>query len=249
MADAEQTTKIDELEAAIQQANDITADIESDVKQQKQQSKDLIIENVDLDGLNEERLEQFAEKPYKILPKSENEAYIVVPRFIPFNVGWLHDQDEAWNVFVVNKYVDWITELPNDIRDRVGIEKKYEQAQVEDRIAEFASKDERDQAWDDLGGQDGGLYRREGDTKLQIKKGNEFKVIAELIEAGNLPSLHSLLRTMMFVGIGVISNSEITSNAHGRNSSRPGWLASTGALVPGRRSSHSMPVTGSEGRS
>lgn len=187
MAEAEPKTKIEELEAAIQQANDITADIESDVNQKKQQAKELIVENVDLDGINEERLDQFAEKPYKILPKSENEAYIVVPRFIPFNVGWLHNQDEAWNVFVVNKYVDWITELPSDIRDRVGIEKKYEQAQVEDRTAEFASTDERDQAWDDLGGTNGGLYRREGDTKIQIKKGNEFRVIAELIEAGNLP--------------------------------------------------------------
>lgn len=187
MADAEQTTKIEDLEAAIQRANDITADIESDAKQQKQQAKDLIVENVDLDGLNEKRLDHFAEKPYKILPKSENEAYIVVPRFIPFNVGWLHDQDEAWNVFVVNKYVDWITELPSDIRDRVGIDKKYDKAQIENQTAEFSSKDERDQAWDDLGGQDGGLYRREDDTKIQIKKGKEFQVIAELIEAGNLP--------------------------------------------------------------
>jgi DNA excision repair protein ERCC-3 len=187
MSDAEQTTKIERLEAAIEQANDITADIESDVKQQQRQAKDLIIENVDLDGINEERLEHFAEKPYKILPKSEDEAYIVVPRFIPFNVGWLHDQDEAWNIFVINKYVDWITELPEDIRDRVGIDQKYEKAKVEDRTAEFASKDERDQAWDDLGGTDGGLYRREDDTKIQIKKDNEFQVIAELIEAGNLP--------------------------------------------------------------
>ncbi|NUC74756.1 DEAD/DEAH box helicase family protein [Haloterrigena sp. SYSU A558-1] len=132
-------------------------------------------------------MDAFAEKPYKIVPKSQDEAFVVVPRFVPFNVGWLHEQNDAWNVFVVNKYVDWITELPDDIRDRVGIEQQYEEAQVHDDTVEFSSEDERDQAWDDLGGRDGGLYRRKGDTEIKIKNGKEFEIIAELIEQGNLP--------------------------------------------------------------
>lgn len=122
-----------------------------------------------------------------MLPKGKNESWVVVPRFIPFNVGWLHDQDKAWNTFVVNKYVDWIADLPDDIRNEVGINPQYEKAKVEEDTIEFSDENERDKAWEDFDGRDGGLYARKDSNKIKIKSGKEFKVIAELIEQGNLP--------------------------------------------------------------
>lgn len=184
---AELEQKINQLQDYVDEVDNLRSEIEADLKQQKEDATNTIVEEITIDGVHEEYLDAFAEKPYKIVPKSQDEAFIVVPRFVPFNVGWLHDQDDAWNVFVVNKYVDWITELPDDIRDRVGIDKQYEKARVDNGTIEFSSEDERDQAWDDLGGQDGGLYSRKGDREIQIKSGKEFEVIAELIEQGNLP--------------------------------------------------------------
>lgn len=89
------------------------------------------------------------------------------------------------NVFIVNKHVDWITELPDDIRDRVGIDAKYDKACVDGDVVEFSDRDERDEAWDDLGDRDGGLNRRDGDTRIKIKQGKEFEVVVQLIEDGN----------------------------------------------------------------
>lgn len=179
--------KIEKLEKVVSEANELLTDIEEETERKREKARNLIIENVDLSEIEEEHLEPFLDKPYKILPKDTNEAYVVVPRFIPFNVGWLDRQDEAWKVFVVNKYVDWINDLPEDIRDQVGIEQKYEKAKVEEGEVEFSSKDERNQAWEDLGGRDGGLTQRSGENSIKVKNGKEFEVIAELIDQGNLP--------------------------------------------------------------
>lgn len=102
-------------------------------------------------------------------------------------MGHLLEQDEAWNVFVINKYVAWIEDIPTGISDKIDLKKRYENAVVEDDMLELADEDERDRAWNDLGGQDGGLYKRVDEDKIKIKSGKEFDVIAELVEKGNLP--------------------------------------------------------------
>lgn len=148
---------------------------------------DSLRENIDLTDVEPAHVEAFARQPYKILPKAENEYWVTVPRFVPFHVGHLHEQDEAWQVFVVNKYISWIEELPEEIRQQVDVSQEYRHAEVEDNILELADEEERDRAWDDLGGQDGGLYKTVDDDKIQIKSGQEFEVIAKLVEQGNLP--------------------------------------------------------------
>lgn len=144
-------------------------------------------EHLDLNEINTDDIQQFAKQPYKILPKAENEYYVVAPKFVPFHVGHLHEQDDAWQVFVVNKYISWIEELPEEINQHITIEPGFEHAVVKDNVLELADEEERDRAWDELDGQDGGLYKRLGTDKIQLKKGSEFEVIASLIERGNLP--------------------------------------------------------------
>lgn len=92
-----------------------------------------------------------------------------------------------YNKFIVNKYVNWINDLPEDIKETVGIDKKYEEVEVSDNILEASDEEERDRIWKDLDGRSGGLYKREGDNKIKIKRGKEIKVISELIDSGNLP--------------------------------------------------------------
>jgi len=74
---------------------------------------------------------------------------VICPRFIPFYVGWLDRQTKAYNVFIVNKYVDWIDELPDDIRQQVGISAKYEAPTAADGELEI-SPEERAEAWDEF---------------------------------------------------------------------------------------------------
>lgn len=186
--------KLQRLQELAQHASEITeeidalrADVNQDLEAEKQNAAETVREHIDMDDLQTEHLEAFADEPYCILPKGENEAYIVVPRFVPFSVGWLDRQTDSYNVFVVNKYVDWIDSLPSDIRDRVGIDPRYDHAEVQDGMLELSDEDERDQAWDDLGGRDGGLYQRKGSDQIKLKDDSEFEVIASLIEQGNLP--------------------------------------------------------------
>lgn len=163
----------------------------SQVKQktdaQAEQIQSQLSNHIDLSETDDALIAQFADKPYKVLPKSENEYYVTVPRFVPFSAGHLHEQDDAWNVFIVNKYINWLDELPSEINERVDFGRRYDEALVEDNILELSDEDEREQAWDDLGGRAGGLNKRVADTKIQIKRGSEFDVIARLIEQGNLP--------------------------------------------------------------
>lgn len=110
---------------------------------------DALREEFALSELNTDHLLDFAAEPYCLLPKAENEAYVVVPRFVPFHVGWLDRQTDSYNVFVVNKYIDWIDELPDEIGDQVGIEGKYDEATVADGILEVAP-DEHEEAWEEF---------------------------------------------------------------------------------------------------
>lgn len=137
--------------------------------------------------LDSDEFQEFLDKPYTIVPKGENSVWVIVPRWIPFHVGVLRKQDESYNHFVVNQYVNWIEEVPDEIKSKVGISGEFENVTVADGILELNSEEERDKAWDSLGGRDGGLYRRKGDTQIQLKNDSEFEVIAELIDRGNLP--------------------------------------------------------------
>jgi DNA excision repair protein ERCC-3 len=106
-------------------------------------------EHFDLGDVDTDHIGAFAEEPYCLLPKADNEAYVVVPRFVPFHVGWLDRQTRSHNVFIVNKFVDWIDELPEDIRSQVGIDAKYDSATVADGALDVTPS-QRDEAWDEF---------------------------------------------------------------------------------------------------
>ena len=70
---------------------------------------------------NEESFEKFMKKPYTIMPKSESEWYLIVPKFSGLEYGWLFQSDEVYNIFIINRYVSWLTPIPDDIQDQIGM--------------------------------------------------------------------------------------------------------------------------------
>jgi len=183
----EASADIEQMHDLVEEVNQIAAQVEQKTRAQSEKVKRQLDSHIDLDGVEDAQIQAFAEEPYKVLPRGENEYYVVVPRFVPFSAGHLHEQDDAWQTFIVNKYVNWIEDLPEPVAEKIDLERRYEEAVVEGDILELSDEEERDQAWGDLGGQDGGLYKRVGENKIKIKNGKEFDVIAELIESGNLP--------------------------------------------------------------
>jgi len=144
---------------------------------------------IDLTELDTDKIKDFARKPYTVLPKGENEKeyYVVTPRFLPFSLGHLFKQDDAFQTFVVNKHVSWFEGIPDEIQEKITLRQKYDKAIINDDYLEFTSPDERDRAWRDFDGEDGPLKEKEGDTKIKVQQGKEFEVIAQLIDGGNLP--------------------------------------------------------------
>lgn len=181
------TDDIQQLLDLQQEAQQLAEQVSQKTTAQTQQVERMLADHFELSDVDKNQIKAFADEPYKLLPKGDAEYYVVTPRFVPFSVGHLLEQDDAWNVFVINKYVAWIEDIPTPIQDKIDLKRRYEEAVVEDDMLELSDEEERDRAWDDLGGQDGGLYKRVGDDKIKIKSGKEFDVIAELIESGNLP--------------------------------------------------------------
>jgi DNA excision repair protein ERCC-3 len=165
-------------------------ELQSELQRVKSQIEQLSEQDIDTD-----RLQEFLEKPYTIVPKEENEVWVIVPRWVPFHVGILQKQDETYNHFVVNQYVNWIHEVPDEIKEKIGISGEFDSVSVDGSVLEFDSESEREYAWESLGGRDGGLYKRAGDTDIQIKSGSEFDVISELVERGNLPFKQTPIQT------------------------------------------------------
>lgn len=144
-------------------------------------------QHIDLTDLAPDRVEAFAKQPFKILPRNEDEYYVIVPRFLNFSVGHLHEQDDAWRTYIVNQYVTWFSDLPDQIKKEITLPKRYDDAKLDGNILELTSEEERDRAWEDFDGQNGPLVQREADTKIKVQQGKEFEVVATLIDGGNLP--------------------------------------------------------------
>ncbi|RLG90505.1 MAG: hypothetical protein DRO36_05990 [Candidatus Hecatellales archaeon] len=129
-----------------------------------------------------EALKEFFDEPYVVIPKRKDEYYVIAPRWLNFAIGWLERQTKGYNIFVVNRYVVWLYEPPEKIKQLL----KFPEAlplKVFDGML-LTGKEYQAKAWE--------KYRqflaaRVGEDRIRIKRGYEFKLIAKLIEDGILP--------------------------------------------------------------
>jgi len=127
-------------------------------------------------------LKEFLKEPYAIIPKRRDEWYVIVPRWLNFQIGWLERSTRSYNIFVVNRYVRWFSEIP------AGLKEKFKFAEpppfkVFDGML-LTGKEHQEEAFRRYRRF---VSRREGEDRLKIKKGYEFRLIAQLIEDGGLP--------------------------------------------------------------
>jgi DNA excision repair protein ERCC-3 len=127
----------------------------------------------------------FVKKPYAIVPYKQGEWRLFIPRFIPLEVGWLEFQTESYNVYRVNRYVDWLTPLPDVLKDELGIElpefkvaldSEHNIAVLEEGdVKKFKNKYQ--------------LFfgRQIGDKSFQIKGAKKFSLVIELLKDGVMP--------------------------------------------------------------
>ena len=158
---------------------------EAEVKQKEYQEKVSNISKITqiTEGLNEEEFKNFVKEPYAVLSTGKHEEwFVVVPKFIKMNLGWLDHTTETYNVFRINKFMKWLGNIPMDIEKKFKFDTKLPLKIFDGKV--LSGKEHQDETWNRY---NKFLTGRDGKDKLKIKRGYEFKLLAQLISDGILP--------------------------------------------------------------
>lgn len=132
--------------------------------------------------VEKENFIQFFKKPYAILPQGKNKILVAVPKFIKnFQPGWLFKETETYYLYQLDQYSAWLGDVPNELLKEINFEKEFEANIIDDRI--YFSPEEKERIKKKLGKHINDLT----DNSARIMKGHEFTIIADMVEAGNLP--------------------------------------------------------------
>ena len=134
--------------------------------------------------LNEDEIEAFIKHPY-VLRKVQGkiDTYdLIIPKMVDVQMGWLESTNEAYNIFRVNRYVDWLGDLPEKIKQELDW-KDGPDLQIE---GDFLKGSEKDQAaaWIKYRPH---LLHQDKTKGIQINPKRIFLLLAEMIKDGILP--------------------------------------------------------------
>jgi len=166
-------------------------DIESKIKEFKIQTDKLqtefenSIQDLSRKGykIEKDKIVNFMEKFWHTYPtKNPNEWEVVIPIFIPFNIGWFDRTDGGYNVFTINKYTKWLGEdIPTFISHEMNLPPSFK-LQMDGNDLEF--EEGKEEEIENRFGKHLTLIEK---NKAKIKQGHEFDLLAEIIDAGFLP--------------------------------------------------------------
>jgi DNA excision repair protein ERCC-3 len=136
-------------------------------------------------NIRKEEILSFVKKPYVIQPVRENEWRLFVPKFIPLEVGWLEYEDESYRIFRVNRYIDWITPLPEVLKEELGIEKpKLELSFDWEKSILNVEKGDIKEIKKKYGSF---IHKQLNHSVFQIKSSRRFNFLIQLLKDGILP--------------------------------------------------------------
>lgn len=178
-------SEIEELRKSVESVEKQFQQVEEQIKKMREGVQNRFKEL--LDGhqstqVNPEFLDAFINEPYVMIPKKGHEWYVLVPKFIKMQVGYLDHTTRSYNVFIVNKYVRWLSEIPTVLQDKLKFPEPLPFKVYDDMLLTGSKLQEK--GWQKYRRF---LQRREGKDRIRIKKGYTFKLIAQMIEDGTLP--------------------------------------------------------------
>lgn len=177
--------KLREAEAKTRDAEQSLALLSHLVQEKQAELKARIMEYVIASkalAFKPEELEAFLKQPYVLLPRGEAEWYLILPRFIDMQVGWLERQTPTYNIFIVNRQIAWLADIPAFLREELDLEAPFKVSVQEDMLrTDMANVEEIWQRYKPH------LVRREGSGQIRIKPEHHFLLLASLIRDGVLP--------------------------------------------------------------
>jgi DNA excision repair protein ERCC-3 len=129
-----------------------------------------------------EEIEAFLNQPYVLLPRREAEWYLILPRFIDMQLGWLERQTSTYNIFIVNRQIALLSNIPAFLKEELDLEAPFKVLVQEDVLSTDVANVEN--VWQRYKTH---LIRREGSGQIRIKLGHHFLLLASLIRDGVLP--------------------------------------------------------------
>jgi DNA excision repair protein ERCC-3 len=136
-------------------------------------------------NMKKEEITSFIRKPYLIIPYRENEWRLYVPKFIPLEVGWLEFQTESFNIFRVNRWIEWLTPLPEILKEELGIMKPEFKLNFD---WEKSVLDVEEGNIEKVKKKYGKFISRQlNHSTFQVKKNQRFSFLIELLKEGILP--------------------------------------------------------------
>lgn len=133
--------------------------------------------------INKDEIKGFLKEPYVILPtKRQDEWWVVVPKFIQMQVGWLERSTDSYNIFKVNKFINWLGDIPIRLKDQFKFRPELP-VKVYDGMV-LTGKRYQEETWSRYSKF---FSRREGEDRIRVKRGAEFRLIAQMIDDGTLP--------------------------------------------------------------
>lgn len=173
---------IDQLKGVAPKLEEL-ANISDDTRNQVQKQVADYALSVRMTKLKPEELEAFFKKPYDLclVPGKHDSWYLHVPKFVDIQFGWRVKETESFNTFLVNRYMDWLGELPEVIKRELGF-KPPPDLKLDGEIL-TGSPRALEEAWR--------KYRpflKDRDKKrIIINKRRSFELIASLVKDGVLP--------------------------------------------------------------
>lgn len=133
--------------------------------------------------VDDEMLKEWLEEYWLLYrnPENSEEWFVAVPKFLDFSIGWLDHTTKGYNVFVINKYTQWLGELPDFLRKEVKIEPAKKITLSDDNLKFEEGTEE------DIKEKFGQFLTNVGRGTARVKKGKEFDLLAQIIDSGSLP--------------------------------------------------------------
>ncbi|MFQ5796730.1 MAG: DEAD/DEAH box helicase, partial [Candidatus Bipolaricaulia bacterium] len=179
--------KFQETEHKVSDALDTISDVITRLQATKDQLErdfQAISDQLQRMQFDPDKVQEFWEQPYAIVERKPDEWYVISPTFVDFQIGWLEKTVKGWNYFVINKYMHWLAQVPQELREKFHFPKPLP-LKVFDRTV-LTGKEHQEEAWQRYRKH---FWRRKGSDRILVKKGHEFKLIAEMIGDGILPFL------------------------------------------------------------
>ncbi len=124
--------------------------------------------------------DEWAHRPYLVLPQDDGTALVIVPSWLDLNVGWLINDTGNYRIYRVDHYALWAGLVPEEFRDLIELPQLNLQI-----IGDHLVGPDRDleEAWQ--------RYRkflsRRDEKGIRIREGEKWNLLLSLVRDGILP--------------------------------------------------------------